>query len=259
MSNNRTEQQAAISALSATVDLAELKAALEQSGYVFKKDVVATITGTSGALVADFTDNDTLVSTITGNATYSFVGLENGQRAKLIINKGANDSASFAGISGTNDGRRIGTTRLQYDVLNINGDIILSQINYQFGGTLSSADVDLTINNNNVQLTSLSYGSYLINNNTVNFDLKITFPFGGTSQGFYVNIKKDNCLGRFFNSSDFIPGSMKIENAALDNLSANAGIKDLGTDYVILIEPFGAGSFSTDNYTFRFSFSTQIL
>jgi len=258
MSNNRTEQQAAISALSATVDLAELKAALEQAGYVFKKDVAATISGTSGALVADFTINDTLVSTITGDATYSFVGLENGQRAKLIINKGANDSASFVGIGGTNDGRRIGTTQLLYDVLNINGDIILTQINYQFGGSLAAGDFDVSPTPD-ASLLSIEDCAFAINNNINNFRGKLRIQLSGSPLGsrseFQIEIPNSRVLGDFTGRNH--SGGCCLDTGSVLKAPVGGVIIDTGSGYQMNFRSADAIS-TVSNFYLYFNFAICI-
>lgn len=128
MSNNRTEQQALIDALAATVDLSELQLALIQAGYLFKKDVGATVSVSGGTAAADFSTNDRVKVNTSTDATISVLSLEEGQIAKLVVIKGASNVITLSGVNIRTGSIDYGLTRVTYLLVKTDGQVIAYQI-----------------------------------------------------------------------------------------------------------------------------------
>lgn len=198
MSNNRTEQQALISALAPTVDLSELQAALTQSGYVFKKDVISEVTAAAGAATANFASSDQVIVTTSGDVTITVTGLEDGQRAKLKVIKDAADEVGFSGIAGTFDGELNNKTTLYYDIINISGFIVAVQLNgRQNSGSISVGDITAEINGSAVSIDTLYYFDYRKINNMVNITFSAAFSNTAGAGALEIGLASNRSFGKF--------------------------------------------------------------
>jgi len=254
MSNNRTEQQALVSALAATVDLSELKAALVQAGYVFKKDVIDEVTAAAGEAIADFSANDQVIITTSGNVAITVTGLEDGQRAKLKVNKDAADNVSFSGIAGTIDGELNNKTVLYYDIININGFIVVYQLNSrQNSGSIAEGDITASIEGTGITIDSFDYFDYVKNNNMINITFSATFSHTAGAGDLSIGIAASRVLGKF---KRIFPKSYAVAASAVfstgERLSISGNIADTGTGYALT---FKTSNGSPDEFPPQFALS----
>jgi len=249
MSNNRTEQQALISGLAPTVDLSELQAAIITDGYVFKKDVASSASvGTSTTV--DFSAVDQKVITIVTDCVISFTGLEDGQRAKLVIDKGNTNIVSFAGGAEYTLGRQYGIKYLFFDVVKIGTSIFVTQISGNSNGSLIISNITYPAG---VSAPVFNYGQYVINGLIAKVEVSIEYYQGTNLPTIPLAVNVANVLGRFATSGS-IAGVAKVTVGG-NNLPCDALITDNGSTYDILIDRADTPSFGTGTFVVTFSFS----
>ena len=212
MSNNRTEQQALVDNLAPTVELAELQLALTQAGYVFKKDVVSSQNVSGGSGVINFTDNDQIkvIITDTNDTNLTITGLQDGQIARLQVNKINDLIVDFVGVDWVNDAAQEGYNLCNYLLINIDNQISVYRIsNNQLDGT--------------IPYTSMSYGS-----GTVDSDSFLDYYVDGRIAYFNGLLKVDKPGG----DSSFIVDVNKalFVNFIEENKSFAAAVSTLGYD-----------------------------
>ena len=236
MSNNRAEQQVLIDELTQIVDLSELKPALDQSGYVFKKDVAKKITQNYGAISVNFEIWDQVIISLIGNCTLSFAGLEDGQTGKLHVTKGALMTVAFAGVDSNAKGQVLGLTDLYFEVKNIGGYIHVIQLNRQSSGGLTIA---------NFSSVNSASGEYSINGNVA--------QVSGV-----VNINPIDDYRFYFNM--FLPfyftGQLKAINAYMFNTDNTISGKITNVNYIEL--RCSKQVFIADTFDIYFSFSLTV-
>jgi len=167
---NRTEVKTEVTnEISATVTVAKHTGMLNDSlveSAVFRKDVVSTGTG-SGAQALDYEDYDQIEFTATGNTTFSFSNLNDGDVVKLIVIKGSTDTVAFSGVTDIVESRTTPDTRLTYRVTKVNTRIYVERVDRQFSGTLGLSDFTGT---NNATMVAVQHADWSINGNMLHFN-----------------------------------------------------------------------------------------
>lgn len=230
MSNNRTEQQAIISALAPTVDLVELKAAIRTNGYLFKKDVIIEPSSSLPTKTIFFTIADQNVLTITVDCLVSFSGLEDGQVAKLAVIKGALNIVSF-NADGSVLGQQTGLTTLDFIVTNINGRIYVEQLNRQSINTIAVGEMAIGVGT----INAVNYCDVIINNKVCHISGEISINTSPTAGliAYIITIANNSKLGRFLRQNVYISGSANTDYNAQVGDAAALAIKDTGTGYTL--------------------------
>jgi hypothetical protein len=107
---NRTEISAALQALAATVDLSELKEAVDDffaRSCVTRKDVASSGSG-NGAQSIDFTDIDYFTWDATGaDTTLTISGVQQGEIKYLKVTKDAGDTLDFSGAIDASETKKV--------------------------------------------------------------------------------------------------------------------------------------------------------
>ena len=252
MSNNRTEQQALVSSLAATVDLTELQAALVQAGYVFKKDVATSSTVVGASTTISFATSDQHVVTITANCAISFSNLEDGQRAKLVVSKAFANLVTFIGAN-VSFGQQLGLTYLYFDVVKNNGVVIVTQTNNQSFSTLSAGEFSTS----QMIIFFATNCNSIINNNIVNFSgyLDLTSLDIGGVDVLSIAIPTNRKLGTFKVLNQKMAGSAVITNPGNENMILSATIQDDGSNYIM---KFKAASLFIDLSTWDLFFNFSV-
>jgi len=189
---NRTEVKAQIANdITATVTIAKLTGNMSDDfaeSAVFRKDVVNTGTG-SGAQALDYEDYDQIEFTATGNTTFSFSNLNDGDVVKLIVIKGAAHVIAFSGVTDIVESRTTPDTRLTYRVTKVNTRIYVERIDRQFSGTLGIGDYGSTATG---QVTAVSGTEWAINGNTMHVEGVISTGLlsAGTELAVNINLPK---------------------------------------------------------------------
>lgn len=132
---NTTEVSDAIQALAAVVGEAEFKQLIDDNfakSVVFKKDVADTDVSSFPTKAIVFTDIDYIAITQTGNVSYSFTGINQGNIKYLKITKIQGATIAFTGAVDVSQRKAFidsGIEEVIYKITNKDGDLFIESVN----------------------------------------------------------------------------------------------------------------------------------
>ena len=126
-----------------------------------------------GTTAITYSTYNNAIVTITTDNVITIGALGNNETCYLTVEKAAANLVTFSGATllGTIDAYQTNRTELRFRLDSVDGGIIISQLNNQFGDSLVSTD--LTPSSGTI--TSFSYFNSTINDNICNFEAKFTY------------------------------------------------------------------------------------
>lgn len=110
---------------------------LLRSGLIYEVDVTG-----SGSGSISFADYNVIELTVSLDYVATLTNVPVNSRNLLIVLKPTTKQITFSGAYSVNYGRQQGLTKVYYDVTNVNGDLVITQLNNQSFVSISSTVLD---------------------------------------------------------------------------------------------------------------------